>query len=50
VNKNQSVTKLLSENQYKYPALPTVVPNNKENNDHPTVNSILTDPFHPDLM
>jgi hypothetical protein len=25
VNKNQSVTKLLSENQYKYPALPTVV-------------------------
>ncbi|MEC5165617.1 uncharacterized lipoprotein YddW (UPF0748 family) [Flavobacterium sp. PL11] len=26
VNKNQKVTKLLSENQYKYPALPPVVP------------------------
>ena len=27
VNRNQSVTKLLMENQYKYPALPPVVPN-----------------------
>ncbi len=46
VNKNQSVTKLLSENQYKYPALPTVVPNNvKKITIIPTVNSILTDPI-----
>lgn len=46
VNKNQSVTKLLSENQYKYPALPTVVPNNIRKMDVvPTVNLILTDPI-----
>ena len=45
LNKNQSVTKLLSENQYKYPALPTVVPNSiKKMVIVPTANNVLTDP------
>ena len=30
VNKNQNVTQLLMENQYKYPALPYAVPNSKQ--------------------
>lgn len=30
VNKNQNVVNLLMENQYKYPALPNVVPNSKQ--------------------
>ncbi|MBA4276129.1 family 10 glycosylhydrolase [Flavobacterium sp.] len=30
VNKNQNVTNLLKANQYKYPALPNVVPNSKQ--------------------
>ncbi|NRT16663.1 uncharacterized lipoprotein YddW (UPF0748 family) [Flavobacterium sp. 28A] len=30
VNKNKAVTQLLAENQYKYPALPYVVPNSRK--------------------
>jgi uncharacterized lipoprotein YddW (UPF0748 family) len=46
LNKNQSVTKLLTENQYKYPALPTVVPNSiKKMAIVPTANNILTNPI-----
>ena len=30
INKNKAVTQLLSENQYKYPALPYVVPNSRK--------------------
>ena len=46
LNKNQSVTKLLAENQYKYPALPTVVPNNvKTISVVPVIDSVLTDPI-----
>ena len=38
VNKNKAVTKLLMENQYKYPALPNVVPNSRKTViDIPTV-------------
>ena len=41
LNRNQSVTKLLLENQYKYPALPNVVPNLiRKVAEVPTVNSI----------
>lgn len=44
VNKNQSVTKILSENQYKYPALPLAVPNSQKNMiDIPRVNSVIKD-------
>jgi uncharacterized lipoprotein YddW (UPF0748 family) len=43
LNKNQSVTKLLMENQYKYPALPNVVPNSvKKMVIVPSANNILT--------
>ena len=43
LNKNQNVTKLLMENQYKYPALPNVVPNSvKKMVIVPTANNILT--------
>ena len=46
IKKNQSVTKLLSENQYKYPALPTVVPAAvKKMIIVPQANSIATDPI-----
>lgn len=46
LNKNQSVTKLLTENQYKYPALPTVVPSSvKKMAIVPTANNILIDPI-----
>jgi uncharacterized lipoprotein YddW (UPF0748 family) len=41
VNKNKSVTQLLLENQYKYPALPYVVPNSRKTViDIPTVCNI----------
>ena len=43
LNKNQNVTKLLMENQYKYPALPNVVPNSvKKMVIVPTAKNILT--------
>ena len=43
LNKNQNVTKLLMENQYKYPALPNVVPNSvKKMVIVPSANNILT--------
>jgi len=43
LNKNQSVTKLLLENQYKYPALPNVVPNSvKKMVIVPTADNILS--------
>jgi hypothetical protein len=46
LNKNQSVTKLLTENQYKYPALPTVVPSSvKKMAIVPTANNILINPI-----
>ena len=46
LNKNQNVTKLLKENQYKYPALPPVVPNAVRNMVIvPAVTNILTDPI-----
>ncbi|TDE30496.1 MULTISPECIES: glycoside hydrolase family 10 protein [Flavobacterium] len=46
LNKNQSVTKLLTENQYKYPALPTVVPSSvKKMAIVPSANNILIDPI-----
>ena len=46
MNRNQSVTKLLSENQYKYPALPAVVPNAVRNMVIvPTPANIVTDPI-----
>lgn len=42
LNRNQSVTQLLLENQYKYPALPNVVPNSvRKVSETPTVNSIV---------
>ena len=42
LNRNQNVTQLLLENQYKYPALPNVVPNSiRKVVDLPTVNSIV---------
>lgn len=41
VNKNQDVTQLLMENQYKYPALPFAVPNSKKIVlDSPMLNSV----------
>jgi len=41
VNKNQNVTQLLMENQYKYPALPHAVPNSKMIViDSPMLNSV----------
>jgi uncharacterized lipoprotein YddW (UPF0748 family) len=44
VNKNNSVTKLLIENQYKYPALPLPVPNSKKTiTDIPTVCNYSSD-------
>lgn len=44
VNKNQDVAKLLLKNQYKYPALPPVVPNSKRTViDTPTVNAFTKD-------
>lgn len=44
VNKNQNVTQLLLENQYKYPALPFAVPNSKMKViDCPILNSISKD-------
>jgi uncharacterized lipoprotein YddW (UPF0748 family) len=46
LNKNQNVTKLLLENQYKYPALPNVVPNSvKKMAIVPSANNILTNPI-----
>ena len=46
LNKNQSVTKLLTENQYKYPALTPVVPNSVRNMVIvPTVTKIVSDPI-----
>ena len=46
VNKNKTVTKLLSENQYKYPALPPVVPAAvKTMVIVPTVSSLTIDPI-----
>ncbi|MFV5697731.1 glycoside hydrolase family 10 protein [Flavobacterium sp. ZT3R17] len=42
LNRNQNVTQLLLENQYKYPALPNVVPNSiRKVVDVPTVNAIV---------
>ena len=44
INRNQSVTKLLTENQYKYPALPIVVPNSvKKMVIVPSPTNIVTD-------
>jgi hypothetical protein len=44
MNKNQDVAQLLSENQYRYPALPLAVPNLKKIViDVPTINSIAKD-------
>jgi uncharacterized lipoprotein YddW (UPF0748 family) len=44
VNKNQNVAQLLLDNQYKYPALPSAVPNSKKIIiDIPTINSISKD-------
>lgn len=44
MNKNQDVAQLLSENQYRYPALPLAVPNLKQIViDVPTINSIAKD-------
>jgi uncharacterized lipoprotein YddW (UPF0748 family) len=44
INKNQDVTRLLSENQYKYPAIPFAVPHSKRIVvDNPTITSITKD-------
>lgn len=44
VNKNRDVAQLLLDNQYKYPALPNVVPNSKKKVlDIPIVNNISID-------
>ena len=46
LNKNQSVTQLLGNNQYKYPALPFVVPNFvKKGIAIPKVNSLVRNPI-----
>lgn len=46
LNKNQNVTKLLLDNQYRYPALPNVVPNSvKKMAIVPTANNILINPI-----
>ena len=46
LNKNQSVTQLLGNNQYKYPALPFVVPNFvKKGIAVPKVNSLVRNPI-----
>ena len=46
VNKNQTVAKLLLENQYKYPALPNVVPQAvKKNQSKPIATKIQNDPI-----
>lgn len=44
INKNRDVAQLLIDNQYKYPALPNVVPNSKKKvMDIPMVNNIFYD-------
>jgi uncharacterized lipoprotein YddW (UPF0748 family) len=46
LNKNQKVTQLLTDNQYKYPALPWVVPNFvKKIIDTPTVQTVVKREF-----
>ncbi|MFV8376552.1 glycoside hydrolase family 10 protein [Flavobacterium sp. LB1P71] len=46
LNRNQNVAQLLIENQYKYPALPNVVPNSiKKMAIVPSANNILVNPI-----